>query len=57
MYTLVVSGYNYHGKPIHDLIFNLSRREAKVIASYFYNPEYPVKCTLIKSRTLFYSGR
>ncbi len=54
MYTLIITGYSYHGRCYNKVYFNLSRREAKVIASRCYNPEHMVKCSLIKSRYLFY---
>lgn len=57
MYTLIISGYNYNGKPINRVFFHLTKREAKVIASRFYNPAYMAKCSLYKSHYLFYTGR
>lgn len=54
MYTLIVTGYDYHGKHINKAFFHISRREAKVIASRYYNPDYMAKCSLLKSSTLFY---
>ena len=57
MYTLIVRGYDYHGKLYNKAYFNVTRREAKVIASRCYNPNCTVKCSLLKSRHLFYSGR
>lgn len=57
MYTLIITGYDYHGKLYNKVYFNLTRREAKVLASRCYNPEYLVKCSLLKCHRLFYSGR
>lgn len=54
MYTLIISGFNYHSRMIYNVFYNLSRREAKVIASRYYNPANMVKCSLLKSRNLFY---
>lgn len=49
MYSLIVTGYDYHGKFIYKAFFRLTRGEAKVIASRYYNPVYMVNCSLFKS--------